>query len=87
MSHNSFICLTKSPKATRFKVGWSDYRQSYFLAKIQLFCHKSTRNFLLECIGLFMNCIIFWIIVNFCSCVKDYSGNPFFIFVPRLRSG
>ena len=65
MSANLFIYLTKSVKATRFKVDWSGNRQSYFLAKIQLFCHKSTRNFLLKCIGLFMNCIIFWIIVNF----------------------
>ena len=62
---NLFICLTKSVKATRFEVGWSGNRQSYFLAKIQLFWHKATRNFLMKWIWRLTNYTCLYFVSNF----------------------
>ena len=65
MSYNLYICLTKSDKATQKWVHWSDYGQSYFLAKIQLFWHKATRNFLMEWIWRLNNYTCFCFVSNF----------------------
>ena len=84
---NLFISLTKSDKATQIWVDWSDKHQSYFIAKIQLFWHKATRNFLMEwiwrltnyaCLCFVSNFALAWGIeaVSFLRYEKRYSRKP-----------